>query len=194
MSKHSDWRPDLRDSDEDVEDYGPSKTQVKAAMHELQDLGLALLELPPLQLAALEMEERLRDALVELQRLTSREAIRRQSQFIGKMLRETDPAPFRRAIEAYRHGQDKLLQEAELWRSKLLADDAAVTEWMTLNPDSNLQQLRSLIRTARREQTRLKDSMPDAEAPVPKGRLYRELFQKLRIALQQKFEQQLPSL
>jgi len=192
MSKQSEWRPDLRDTDEDAEDYGPSKTQVKAAMHELQDLGLALLELPPLQLAALDMEERLREALVELQRLTSREAIRRQSQFIGKMLRETDPEPFRRAIDAYRHGQNKLLQEAELWRTKLLADDAAVTDWMSLNPESNVQQLRSLIRNTRREQARLQDSKIDPEAATPKGRLYRELFQKLRIALEQKFEQQSP--
>ncbi|WP_299691504.1 ribosome biogenesis factor YjgA [Hydrocarboniphaga sp.] len=191
MKKGSDWRPDLRDSHEDAdEDLGPSKTQVKQAMHELQDLGVALLELPPSQLAALQMEDRLRNALVELQRLTSREAIRRQSQFIGKMLRDADSESFRAAIHAYRHGQNKLLQEAELWRTRLLADDAAVTEWVEIVPEANLQQLRSLIRNVRREQTRLQQSNPDAEAAPPKGRLYRELFQKLRIALQQKFDQQ----
>jgi ribosome-associated protein len=193
IKKGSDWRPDLRDSFEDDEDYGPSKTQVKQAMHELQDLGLALLELPPSQLAALEMEDRLRNALVELQRLTSREAIRRQSQFIGKMLREADPEPYRAAIHAYRHGQNKVLQEAEVWRTKLLADDEAVTDWAQLFPESNLQQLRSLIRNARREQTRLQESaqpVDGEEVAPPKGRLYRELFQKLRVALQQRFEQQ----
>lgn len=189
--KGSDWRPDLRGAfDEPEQDYGPSKTQVKQAMHELQDLGLALLELPPSQLAALEMEDRLRNALVELQRLSSREAIRRQSQFIGKMLREADAEPYRAAIHAYRHGQNKVLQEAELWRSQLLADDAAITRWTAMFPDTNLQQLRSLIRNVRREQTRLQQSSTEDEVPAPKGRLYRELFQKVRIALQQRFEQQ----
>lgn len=188
MRKQSDWRPDLRDSAEAAVDYGPSKTQVKQAAHELQDLGVALLELPAVQLAALEMEDRLRNALAELQRLKTFEAIRRQTQFIGKMLRETDPEPFRRAIEAYRHGQDKVLQESEVWRTRLLADDAVVTEWMALHPEANVQQLRSLIRNVRREQARLQDSALDGETVAPKGRLYRELFQKLRVTLQQKLE------
>jgi ribosome-associated protein len=189
--KSSDWRPDLRDAyDAEPGDLGPSKTQVKQAMHELQDLGLALLELPPSQLAALEMEDRLRNALVELQRLTSREAIRRQAQFIGKMLREAEVEPYRAAIHAYRHGQNKVLQDAEVWRTRLLDDDDVVTEWAAEFPETNLQQLRSLIRTTRREQARLQESQQDKEEPVPKGRLYRELFQKVRIALQQRFEQQ----
>jgi len=191
MQKQSNWRPDLiRDGDDDDQDYGPSKTQVKAAMHELQTLGLALMELPLPLLGALEMEDRLREGLAELRRLTSREAIRRQSQFIGKLLREADAEPFRRAIDAYRRGQSKLLQEAESWRERLLADDEAVTDWIARFPDAAVQPLRALIRNTRREQQRLLADVTDAEAPVPKGRLYRELFQVLRAELQAELERE----
>jgi ribosome-associated protein len=180
-SRSSGW-PDVEARDD--EDIGPSKTEVKQAMHELQDLGVALLELPQVLLDELDMEDRLRDALAELRRLKSFEAIRRQSQFIGKMLREADPEPFRRALAAHRQGQHRALLQAEEWRTRLLAEDAAITQWVAAHPATDVQQLRALIRNVRREQAQRQGAAENGE-PVSRGRskLYRELFQVLRSAL-----------
>lgn len=81
---------------------GPSKTQVKKDMLELQELGLALGELPTVQFNALDLDQPLRDALVELKRLRNFSARKRQGQFIGKLLRGRDVAPLQRALAARR--------------------------------------------------------------------------------------------
>jgi ribosome-associated protein len=73
--------------DADVE---PSRTQRKRASKDLTRLGEALLALPPERWSALELPERLADALLEAKRLTSFGARRRQAQFIGKLMRKLD--------------------------------------------------------------------------------------------------------
>ena len=54
-------------------------------------------------------------------------------------------------------------------RDKLLANDTAVTELMAEHPEIDAQQLRTMIRNARKEQ---------AESKPPKA--YREIFQLLK--------------
>jgi ribosome-associated protein len=176
-----------RDDDypDDEADTGPSKTQVKAAMHELQDLGVELLKLNAAQLDAIEMDPRLRDALREAGRMPTREAKRRHMQYVGKLLRDTDSEPARRALLAIRSGDARLLADAERWREQLLAGDAALTDWIKAHPQTELQPLRTLIRNARREIAALEAAEPDAPAARGKSRAFRELFQKLRVLLQQ---------
>ena len=84
------------------DDRRPSKTERKKAVHALQDLGVELVALSEEQLAAIELPERLRDAVLEAQRITSREARRRQLQYIGKLMRKVDAAPIRAALAALR--------------------------------------------------------------------------------------------
>ena len=93
------------ESDHDAEDDRPSKTQVKQAALELQDLGLAMLELPLDQFEAIEMDDRLREAFAELRRITSFGARKRQMQYVGKLLRAEDVEPFRLALAAHRAGK-----------------------------------------------------------------------------------------
>ena len=88
---------------------GPSKTQVKREMHELQDLGLALLNLPVAQRDAIAMDDRLREALREYHRMPTRESKRRHMQYVGKLLRDTDSAPARLALEQIRAGETRVL-------------------------------------------------------------------------------------
>src|SRR5689334_24964621 len=132
-----------------------SKTRRKKEMHELQDLGAALLELPQAQLDALGLDERLARAVAEAKRIRSHEAKRRQMQYIGKLMRDVDPAPIRARVDAL-SGQSA--QEGarhrrlEAQREKLLADDAALTEYVAAHGGADLQELRTLIRNARREQ------------------------------------------
>ena len=88
----------FRDEDRPLEDEKspesgeePSRTARKNAVQELTRLGEELLALRRERLAALQLPERLRDAIDESKRLTSFGAKRRQAQFIGKLLRKLDP-------------------------------------------------------------------------------------------------------
>ncbi|WP_428419750.1 ribosome biogenesis factor YjgA [Methylibium sp.] len=159
----------------------PSKTALKKAMHELQALGEALMALPDTRIDALGLSESLRDAVRTAQRTKSFEGRRRQVQYLGKLMRRADAEPIRQAVAAFQlgHAKDALaLHEAERWRAELLAGDDALTRWIAQYPDSDLQQLRSLIRSARKE------AAPEQPGGAARhGRAYRELFQQLRGAL-----------
>lgn len=163
---------------------GPSKTQRKQEMHELQDLGPELLKLNAAQLDGLAMDERLREALREHGRMPTREARRRHLQFIGRLLRETDAEPVRRGLVAIRAGEARVLAEAERWREALLDDDGAMTAWVEQFPDCQVQALRQLVRQARRELAQLDAAHPEGAAPRGNSRAYKTLFQVLRTQLQ----------
>ena len=155
----------------------PSKTQLKKSMHELQDLGAALVTLPPDRIEALPLSETMHAAIAEWRRTRSHEGRRRQMQFIGKLMRATDPEPIREAVAAMQLGQAKdalALHEAERWRAELIASDDALTAWATVHPQGDLQQMRSLVRAARKDAA----SAPEQRS----GRAYRELFRFIRQA------------
>lgn len=162
--------------DGDDRDAGPSKTALKDQAHALQKLGRALSELPADRLAAVEMPEPLREAILAFQRTRSHEGRRRQLQYVGKLMRSVDEAPLREAVDAFALGsaQDALaLHQAEHWREALIADDEALTRWLAEHPGTDAQRLRSLVRAARRDGATL---APGARQP----RSYRDLFQFLR--------------
>lgn len=170
-------------NDPDDRSERPSKTALKKAMHELQALGEALMALPDSRIDAIGLSEALRDAVRSAQRTKSFEGKRRQIQYLGKLMRQADAEPIRQAVAAFQlgHAKDALaLHEAERWRAELLAGDDALTRWTAQHPDSDLQQLRSLIRSARKEAATLPEQPGGA---ARHGRAYRELFQQLRGAL-----------
>ena len=118
----------------------------------------------------------LREAIVEYRRTRSHEGRRRQMQYVGKLMRSADADALREAVAEAKLGSARetlLLHEAERWRDELLADDAAQTRWMATHPGCDAQQLRSLVRAARRDAAGL-----DAEARHPRS--FRELFQFLK--------------
>jgi len=151
-----------------------SKTQQKRAMLELQALGVALVELPQTQLDAMQLPAALAAAVAEARRMTRHEAKRRQLQFIGKLMRSIDAAPIREQLAALRGESAQAVAQhrrLEDWRSRLLADDDALTAFAEEFPRADLQALRAAIRNARKEQ---------AASKPP--RAYRELFRLLREA------------
>ena len=77
-----------------------SKTQRKKAVHLLQALGEELVELNDGELAAIELPEALRDAVIAARRITKFEAKRRQLQYIGKLMRRVEVEPIRAALDA----------------------------------------------------------------------------------------------
>ena len=79
-----------------MQDEIVSKTRKKREMHELQALGVALVELPETQLKSMALADDLLEAVLEAKRITSHEARRRQMQYIGRLMRDIDPAAIRK--------------------------------------------------------------------------------------------------
>jgi ribosome-associated protein len=162
--------------EDDGLDRRPSKSAMKRASHELQALGEQLLAMPDARLASIEMPERLRDALADYKTTRSFEGKRRQLQYIGKVLRLVEVDELREAVAVFQlgHARNALaLHEAERWRAELVGEDTtALTRWAQEYPGSDLQQLRALVRSAKKDA---------AAAPEQRnGRGYRELFQFIK--------------
>jgi ribosome-associated protein len=168
-----------------------SKTDLKKHSDHLQDLGESLLTLRSDLFTRLreqheDISDKLIDALVEAKRITNFEGRRRQIQFIGKLMRKL-PDETVAAMEAALEEQRKpsaretlALHQAEHWRDRLIADDGALTEWLQSDPEADVQQLRALIRQAR------KDAQGVTERPgeaIRHGKAYREIFQLVRAEL-----------
>ncbi len=157
-----------------MEDEIPSKTRKKAQMHALQKLGAELVELSRDRLESMHLDEKLAEAVRDAQRITAHEGRRRQMQYIGRLMRDIDPAPIQERLDAWR-GQSKTeiarQHGFERLRERLIADDAALTEFAQAHPGVDLQALRNLIRNARKE---------TAEGRAPKA--YREIFKIIRDA------------
>jgi len=172
--------------DDDFADR-PSKTRLKQDMHDLQALGKELIEMPDARLTALGMPEILLDALLQLKRTRSHEGRRRQWQYVGKLMRRVDAEPLREAVASFKVPGAKetlALHTAERWRERLLAGDDALTQWMAEHPDTDAQSLRTLIRNARKDQLAAAAAQPFEGAAERKGRAYRDLFQRIKSALE----------
>ena len=161
-----------------IDGIAPSRNELKKQMQDLQELGEAVAALPVDRLDKLKIDERLRDAIDELRRTRSFEGKRRQLQYIGKLMKHEDPAPLREAVASYRVGSatDTLaLHQAEYWRDQLLADDDAMANWIKEYPATDIQQMRSLVRSARKEKL---------EPGERHGRAYRDLFRMIKEQMQ----------
>ena len=161
-----------------------SRTDLKRESLELQKLGEDLLTLRADLIARLDLTEKLKDAVVEAKRITNFEGKRRQMQFIGKLMRRVEPAVLDtvRTALSEQHGgsaqENLILHLAETWRDRLIADEDAFGEWITQCPGTDTQQLRALIRQAR------KDAKPEKPGEaVRHGRAYRDIFQIVRAQL-----------
>ncbi len=167
---------DVHYGDADSAGERPSKTQLKQQSHELQALGVEVAALSDERLARTEMPEPLREAILEYRKTRSHEGRRRQMQYVGKLMRSADETSLREAVAEAALGSARetlRLHEVERWRDALIADDEALTRWMAQHPDSDAQQLRSLVRAARRDGA-------DISLEQRQPRRSRELFQFLK--------------
>jgi ribosome-associated protein len=153
----------------------PSKSQLKREMTALQELGEELVAQPKDRVMRVPMPEDVRDAILDCQRIKDHEGRRRQMQYVGKKMRtleDDELAAIQKVLDSWK-GQSKAdtaaMHALERRRDKLLANDNALTELMAQHPELDVQQLRTLIRNARKEQS---------ENKPPKA--YREIFQILK--------------
>ncbi|SHL97672.1 ribosome-associated protein [Nitrosospira sp. Nsp11] len=158
-----------------LNDSGPlpaSKTRRKQEMHALQDMGEQLIQLDLKRLAELDLPETLADAVLEAKRISKHGALRRQMQFIGKLMRDVDAAPIQEKLDAWNGLSSQhtaWLHLLERWRERLLTDELALGELGQKYPSADLQQLRLLSRNAEKE--RLANKPPKS---------FRMLFQELQ--------------
>ena len=166
-----------------------SKTDLKRESSERQALGESLLELRKdlreKLLAQGHLNERLLEAVDEAGRISNFEGRRRQMQFVGKLMRlltEEDIQAIRQALDVQHKGSAEevaLLHQAEQWRDALLATDQALSDWMSAFPDSDSQQMRALMRQARKDNPA--NAKTESQGLAPRqSRAYRDLFQIIK--------------
>jgi ribosome-associated protein len=165
------------DADFDELDDRPSKSERKRNAHEAQKLGEQLIQLRELDLKAFDLPESLYDALVEARRLTSRHALVRQRQLIGKLMRGVDLDPIRATLASR---GEKAAQETqrfkrvEHWRDRLIANGVpALDELMQLRPGMDRDEWLARVAAATAERQKLGTGGPAT----------RELFRQLRALL-----------
>lgn len=173
------YKRELKGTDE------PTRTDLKKESDALQKLGEDLLTLRAELMTKLDLPDKLVEGVAEAKRITNFEGKRRQMQFIGKLMRKLEPAKWdeiRAALEEQHMPSAKetlVLHQAEQWRDRLIADDDAVGQWLNLSPDTDSQNLRALVRQAR------KDAKPEKPGEALRhGRAYRDIFQLVREVLQ----------
>ncbi|HEY3178026.1 MAG TPA: ribosome biogenesis factor YjgA [Casimicrobiaceae bacterium] len=135
----------------------PSKSERKRAMHELQELGEALIELDPDRLAALDLPERLSDAIAQARGITQHEGRRRQLQFVGKLMRDVDAAPIKAALMQWQRGSNAArarFAHIEQWRDRVLAEPDGLAHFVAAYPHANHAALTELVNDARAERAR----------------------------------------
>ena len=172
------YKRELKGTDE------ATRTDLKRESTEVQKLGEDLLTLRKELITRLDLPEKLVEALAEAKRISNFEGKRRQMQFIGKLMRKLEPEKHEaiRTALVEQHTPSALetqtLHQAEIWRDRLLADDDALGQWINLSPSTDSQQLRALVRQAR------KDAVPERPGEAQRhGRAYRDIFQLVRAQL-----------
>ena len=165
----------MQDDDETQEFGGrPSKSARKREAAAAQDLGTRLIDLKESDLRALDLDERLLDAILLAKRITSRGGLARQRQYIGKLMRDIDTTPIEvalgaksraTALDAEKH------KRLETWRTRLLTEGStALDELVKWCPGADRKSVQVLITKA--TTTRVDPGSREAAS--------RELFRTLR--------------
>ena len=129
-------------------DSKPSKSELKRQQRALQALGEQLIELGDDLLESLELPDRLRAAIDDARRMKSREALRRQKQFIGKLMRDVDPQPIQALFDRMRaddRREKRLFTNAERWRDRIVRERHAALEAFEADTGNEYPDLRELV-------------------------------------------------
>ena len=170
-----------KEQDDDFDDR-PSKSERKRAAHAAQDLGETLIGLRDSDLDALDLPERLADAIRDARNVRSRGGGARQRQYIGKLMRDIDLEPIRAALAARSDLsalETERFKRLEAWRERLIAEGAAAldelerwrpgldrTEWMRRVSAAQSERERTGTGTAGRELFRALRTLLENEPPV----------------------------
>lgn len=147
------------DSNEPQEEEVISKSQRKRDADAAQKLGKDILALSHDDQKSMDLPESLSDALDEARRIKKNSALKRQLQYIGKLMRTIDVEPIQEQYLKLTNHYDKdikILHNLENWRDRLLEEgDKALEDLLKEAPNADRQHLRQLIRQSVKE-TKLK--------------------------------------
>ncbi|VAW86644.1 UPF0307 protein YjgA [hydrothermal vent metagenome] len=153
-----------------------SKSQRKRDVEALQKTGEELIKLRATQLDKLELPERLRQAIDNAQQIRSRSALRRQRQYIGRIMREQEGEEIAQRLAQLLHPhieETAHLHKLERWRDRLISEgDLAIDDLVAKHPSADRKIVRQYVRSAKKEQEK---SLP------PKAS--RNLFKYLKLII-----------
>jgi ribosome-associated protein len=165
----------MHDEDDLEEDFGPSKSEIKRQMLARQDLAKTLSELGSDAIKSLPVDDRLKEKLLETEKIKTFGAIKRHTLFLGKLMRAYDDDEIAAiqerldAIQGVNKAEIAKFHFLERLRDELLQSDDRLTQFIKDHPQIDVQTLRTLIRNARKEKEQNKP---------PKS--FREMFQLLK--------------
>ena len=157
MSNHNDL--DTVSSIEEFNEHEqtPSKSQRKREAHALQALGEQLIALKSAVLATIPLPDELLSAVQAAQGMHKHGALRRQRQYIGKLMRNIDVLPIQQALDALQASDlasKRQHRDLERWVNGLLDPEQSKITLETIfdrYPQAERQHLRQLIRKAMTE-------------------------------------------
>ena len=165
----------MHDEDDIEVDFGPSKSEIKRQMLARQDLAKTLSELSSDAIKSLPVDDRLKEKLLETEKIKTFGAIKRHTLFLGKLMRAYDDEEIAAiqerldAIQGVNKAEIAKFHFLERLRDELVQSDDRLTQFIRDHPEIDVQTLRTLIRNARKEKEQNKP---------PKS--FREIFQLLK--------------
>jgi ribosome-associated protein len=160
------------EQDDEIE-YGPSKSEIKRECHHLLDIGEEILKLTTEDRYTLDLPEDVEAAITTAHKIKSRSGLKRQRQYIGKLLRSVDSEAIETKLKKIQHRHDTntaQFKRLEKWRDSLIDNDKETLNEIILRfPEIDRQHINQLIRAAHQE--RKQDKAPAAA---------RKLFKYLR--------------
>jgi len=143
------------ENDESLDEEIISKSQRKRDATAAQDLGKNILSLSQDAQDSIALPESLEKALNDARRIKKNSALKRQLQYIGKLMRSIDLEPIQAQYLKLTNHYDKdikKLHHLEKWRDRLLAEgDKALEDLLNENPNADRQHLRQLVRQSAKE-------------------------------------------
>ena len=159
-----------------------SKSQRKRDAKELVSLAKEMISMTENRFKKLPLDEDLRSELEFARSIKAHGARKRQLMTVGKMLRQRDNQELLDAvynIDQKNRKANARFHQIEAWRDRLIeGDNQILSEFLEQSPDANVQNLRQLIRNAKKEITMGKPPSAsrklfkllrelDAEQPLP---------------------------
>jgi ribosome-associated protein len=149
---------DRPQKDDEEEDFGPSRSELRRNALDMLKLAKQLVELPPSRIPKLKLPDDIVDEIGRTRKVTAHIAHKRQLAFLAKQMRRHGDEAFVDARAALGEDRDRQRQEAahmhrlEARREKLLeGGDVALGELFDEYPNLDRQHLRSLVRQAKAE-------------------------------------------
>ena len=137
-----------------------SKTQRKRECDALQELGEQLISLKSEELEQFDLPDSLASAIQEAKKIHKHGALKRQRQYIGKLMRDVDADSISQQLNKVRHKDDlhnAQFKRIEKWRDRILSEgDKAISELINEFGEADRQHLRQLYRNAMSEQKKNK--------------------------------------